>query len=146
MSSQILNDDAINSFDDDLLNRESFVENLSSSLLSWNDKKSLVIGLFGKWGSGKTSIINLLEKQLSSEKEKKSSKDKKKSPIVINFNPWGYSETEDLLEPFIRQIQATLKGPDKIKGFGKKLEIYLNLIKLTPDMLCHLSMTKQNLI
>lgn len=132
MSSKILNDDAINSFDDDLLNRESFVENLSSSLLSWNDKKSLVIGLFGKWGSGKTSIINLLEKQLSSAKEEKSSKDKKKSPIVINFNPWGYSETEDLLEPFIRQLQATLKGPDKIKGFGKKLEIYLNLIKLTP--------------
>ena len=92
MNKQIISDDAINSFEDDLLNRSSFVENLSSSLLSWNDKKSLVIGLFGKWGSGKTSIINLLEKQLSSEKEKKSSKDKKKSPIVINFNPWGYSE------------------------------------------------------
>lgn len=132
MTKKILSDEAIDTFENDLLNRKSFVENLSSSLLSWNDKKSLVIGLFGKWGSGKTSIINLLEKQLSSEKEKKSSKDKKKSPIVINFNPWGYSETEDLLEPFIRQIQATLKGPDKIKGFGKKLEIYLNLIKLTP--------------
>ena len=132
MKGTILNDDAINSFNDDLLNRKSFVENLSSSLLSWNDKKSLVIGLLGKWGSGKTSIINLLEKQLSSEKEKKSSKDKKKSPIVINFNPWGYSETDDLLEPFIRQLQSTLKGPDKIKGFGKKLELYLNLIKLTP--------------
>ncbi|MEE1267608.1 MAG: P-loop NTPase fold protein [Treponema sp.] len=132
MTKKILSDEAIDTFENDLLNRKSFVENLSSSLLSWNDKKSLVIGLFGKWGSGKTSIINLLEKQLSSEKEKKSSKDKKKSPIVINFNPWGYSETEDLLEPFIRQIQATLKGPDKIKGFGKKLELYLNLIKLTP--------------
>ena len=132
MRRKILNDDAINSFDDDLLNRKSIVDNLSSSLFSWNDKKSLVIGLFGKWGSGKTSIINLLEKQLASEKEKKASKDKKRTPIVINFNPWGYSETEDLLEPFIRQLQATLKGPDKIKGFGKKLELYLNLIKLTP--------------
>ena len=100
MNKQIISDDAINSFEDDLLNRSSFVENLSSSLLSWNDKKSLVIGLFGKWGSGKTSIINLLEKQLSSGKEEKSLKDKKKSPIVINFNPWGYSETEDLLDRF----------------------------------------------
>ena len=92
MIKKILSDEAIDTFKNDLLNRKSFVENLLSSLLSWNDKKSLVIGLFGKWGSGKTSIINLLEKQLSSEKEKKSSKDKKKSPIVINFNPWGYSE------------------------------------------------------
>lgn len=132
MNIKIVSDEAIETFEDDLLNRKSFVENLSSSLLSWNDKKSLVIGLFGKWGSGKTSIINLLEKQLTSEKEKKASKDKKKTPIVINFNPWGYSETDDLLEPFIRQLQSTLKGPDKIKGFGKKLELYLNLIKLTP--------------
>lgn len=132
MESKIISDEAIDNFEDDLLNRKSFVENLSSSLLSWNDKKSLVIGLFGKWGSGKTSIINLLERTLTAEKEKLSTKNKKKSPIVINFNPWGYSETEDLLEPFIRQIQATLKGPDKIKGFGKKLELYLNLIKLTP--------------
>lgn len=132
MTKKILSDEAIDTFEDDLLNRKSFVENFSYSLLSGNDKKSLVIVLFGKWGSGKTSIINLLEKQLTSEKEKKSSKDKKKSPIIINFNSWGYSETEDLLEPFIRQIQATLKGPDKIKGFGKKLELYLNLIKLTP--------------
>lgn len=64
MKEQILNDDVINSFDDDLLNREPFVENLSDSLLSCNPKTSLVIGLFGKWGSGKTSIINLLERQL----------------------------------------------------------------------------------
>lgn len=96
MTKKILSDEAIDTFEDDLLNRKSFVENLSSSLLSWNDKKSLVIGLFGKWGSGKTSIINLLEKQLTSEKEKKSSKDKKKSPIIINFNSWGYSEKEYL--------------------------------------------------
>lgn len=91
MTKKILSDEAIDTFKDDLLNRKSFVENFSYSLLSGSDKKSLVIGLFGKWGSGKTSIINLLEKQLTSEKEKKSSKDKKKSPIIINFNSWGYS-------------------------------------------------------
>ena len=96
MTKKILSDEAIDTFEEDLSNRKSFVENLSSSLLSWNDKKSLVIGLFGKWGSGKTSIINLLEKQLTSEKEKNSSKDKKKSPIIINFNSWGYSEKEYL--------------------------------------------------
>ena len=66
MTKKILSDEAIDTFENDLLNRNNFVENLSFSLLSWNDKKSLVIGLFGKWGSGKTSIINLLEKQLSS--------------------------------------------------------------------------------
>ena len=58
MIKKILSDEAIDTFKNDLLNRKSFVENLSSSLLSWNDKKSLVLGLFGKWGSGKTSIIN----------------------------------------------------------------------------------------
>ncbi len=134
MREQILNDDAINSFDDDLLNRKSFVENLSASLLSYNPKTSLVIGLFGKWGSGKTSVINLLESQLLLEKKKLSKKDKKTSPIIIKFNPWGYSETDDLLEPFIRQIQSSIKGRDnKIKKLSKKLEIYLDLIKLLPS-------------
>lgn len=31
MNKQIISDDAINSFEDDLLNRSSFVENLSNS-------------------------------------------------------------------------------------------------------------------
>lgn len=133
MKEQILNDDAINSFDDDLLNRKPFVENLSASLFSYNPKTSLVIGLFGKWGSGKSSVINLLEKQLLSKKEKLSKKDRKTAPIIIKFNPWGYSETDDLLEPFIRQIQSSVNGPDKIKNLSKKLEIYLDLIKLIPS-------------
>ena len=50
MTKKILSDEAIDTFENDLLNRKSFVENLSSSLLSWNDKKSLVIGLFGNMG------------------------------------------------------------------------------------------------
>lgn len=109
MTKKILSDEAIDTFEDDLLNRKSFVENLSSSLLSWNDKKSLVIVLFGKWGSGKTSIIKLLEKQLTSEKEKKSSKDKKESPIIINFNPCGYSEKEYFFLPFCLYVCPTLR-------------------------------------
>ena len=64
MKEQILIDDAINSYDDDLLNRKTFVANLLKSILSCNFKTSSVIGLFGKWRTGKSSIINIIFQRL----------------------------------------------------------------------------------
>jgi len=43
----------------DLLGRASFAQSLGTVILQYQDKESLVIGLFGEWGSGKTSMINM---------------------------------------------------------------------------------------
>ena len=99
-----LSDEPICNETDDILKRSSFVNNLADSIISWDKEKSLVIGLYGKWGVGKTSILNLTENKLKESN----------APIeIIKFNPWGYSESDDLLNPFIKQISTQLSKNKK---------------------------------
>ena len=56
-------DAPIESKEQDKLRRANFAESLGDALLSYDAYDSLVVGLYGPWGSGKTSLINMaLEK------------------------------------------------------------------------------------
>ena len=57
-------DKPIVSKDEDLLGRSTFSNKLAKAIYEYNDDSGLVIGLFGKWGTGKTSVINMAEEEL----------------------------------------------------------------------------------
>jgi predicted KAP-like P-loop ATPase len=46
----------INSAKDDKLNRSPFASALASAIRNWNQTSSLVVALYGDWGSGKSSV------------------------------------------------------------------------------------------
>lgn len=48
----------------DLLDREGLVEYLYNSVNDWNSDQAYVIGINGTWGSGKSTIINLLKNKI----------------------------------------------------------------------------------
>ena len=77
------NDSPIRSKNEDKLNRYDFSEKLGKSILQWTDDTSLVVALYGDWGSGKSSIINLTQEYI-----KKTTSTDRKRPIVFNFNPF----------------------------------------------------------
>ena len=52
-------DKPINTEEQDLLGRSTFSKQLGKAIYEYNAKDGLVIGLFGKWGTEKTSIINM---------------------------------------------------------------------------------------
>ena len=58
-------DTPIKAREQDLIGRIPFTERLADILKSAAGPESLVIGLYGPWGSGKTSVINLVENALS---------------------------------------------------------------------------------
>lgn len=99
---------------DDELDRSSFVESLARSLVREvhdKDGKLLerratgsVIGLTGSWGSGKSSIINLLALHLSS----------KNQIIVANFNPWLFRGRDELLMAFFNELRGAI-GRSKVE-------------------------------
>jgi predicted KAP-like P-loop ATPase len=98
-------DQPINTHKEDLLSRHSFANALAKSILSYELNDSISVGLFGKWGSGKTSLINMtLEeiKALSSNKE----------PFVIKFNPWNFSDQNQLIQQFFNELSLVLCRDD----------------------------------
>lgn len=56
--------------DYDLLNRGNVVRLLLNAIPYYSSSHSYVIGLVGDWGSGKTTIVNLVKKEFKNEKNK----------------------------------------------------------------------------
>lgn len=53
-------DDAITKIDQDRLGRADFARSLGTALAAWRGDQSLIVGLYGEWGSGKSSIKNMV--------------------------------------------------------------------------------------
>jgi hypothetical protein len=108
LESHISADRPITSKSDDRLNRSGFAAAIAKVIRQWRNKPSLVIGLFGDWGSGKSSIKNLVIEALSEI-------DGDRIPVV-QFSPWQVSGQDILNEVFFREIGEALgktgKGDD----------------------------------
>ena len=82
----------ISSLDEDKLNRRNFAESLANAIKSYKNPNCLTISLMGKWGSGKTSIINMVTNYWNNESESEN--------IIIHFDPWYFSNKDNLLFQF----------------------------------------------
>lgn len=104
--------------DEDLLNRYHFITNLSNTIVNYKEKDCLTISLQGQWGSGKTSIINMLKENL----------EKHENIIIFDFKPWLFSDTEQLITNFFKEFakKANFKtdNSEKLINLGEKLEAY----------------------
>jgi len=85
---------------EDLLGRLSFARSVAAAIRGWQEKDSLVIALYGQWGSGKTSLKNMI---LDSFRE-----DNQEGPFVAEFNPWHWSGRDQLLKAFFHEIGLTI--------------------------------------
>jgi predicted KAP-like P-loop ATPase len=59
MDLEFSSDRPINSPGEDRLGHSSFASALARAIANWRQKSSLVIALYGEWGSGKSSIKNV---------------------------------------------------------------------------------------
>lgn len=113
-------DNPIKKREEDLLSRSGVADNLVSEIRDLDASEGFVVAVMGPWGSGKTSLINLVRLGLDNEP---------KIPHV-DFNPWMFSGTEQLVNIFFAELAAQLKIKDE-KRFGKiagEIEAYGNLL------------------
>ena len=94
---------------DDMLNRKDFAKNLAESILNFDSKENFVIGLYGKWGSGKTSIINMMVEEILKGGER---------PVIIKFEPWNFTNKDSLITQFFKYLKSELMMSDKKKIFN----------------------------
>jgi Cdc6-like AAA superfamily ATPase len=72
----------------------------------------LTIGIFGKWGTGKTSLMRLIEKEVTSVYN---------NAAAVWFNAWQYEKEEHLIVPLVATINKELEKKEKSwKGDLKK--------------------------
>lgn len=108
IDSELYSDNPINRKEEDKLNRTNFVETLSSTIMNYHKTECLTIGLVGRWGSGKSSIINMVKTELDYE-----------HLIFINFNPWNFSTQDNLYQQFFNLLTSEI---EKLQ-FGDKFWI-----------------------
>ena len=119
----------IEDFAQDELNRERYARRLADALLSYDEPNSLVVGLDGSWGTGKTSILNLVMKAMGERKWAQ-------APIVVRFNPWYFSDQDNLLRQFFRALTLRLGRPDldkKHRAAAEKIDAFADLLDTAKD-------------
>lgn len=149
-------DKPIEKADEDLLGRSDFAKQFGKSICEYDSKDGLVIGLYGKWGSGKTSIINMAISEIPVDKNEAQKAEKEKwysrlykrikkiftsqkteeedqcyYPIIIRFSPWNYSDKNNLISLFFHELKNKLgvaKGEENKGKIGKAISQYSDII------------------
>lgn len=106
--------------DCDVLGRKNFSEYLAKAINEYQSNDSLVVGIFGKWGTGKTSIINMFLENVEDS-------------IIIKFSPWNYSSQSDLINLFFNLLQQSISDCHDIedkKVLGESLLQYSKAVKV----------------
>lgn len=97
----------------DTLGRDKFAKNLSDAIIHYtadpNNTNCLVIGLEGAWGSGKTSLINLMKLHLQDE------------VITGTFNSWMTLKQSDMAGDFFKTL-LKLIPQSELKQIGNKVQ------------------------
>ena len=115
-------DKPIDTCEQDLLGRASFSKQLGRAIYDYNGKDGLVIGLYGKWGSGKTSVINMAVNEMITLAEQENN-----MPLVMKFAPWNYSDKDNLISIFFQSLKNKIELQDNEelkKEVGKALNDY----------------------
>jgi formylglycine-generating enzyme required for sulfatase activity len=106
----------------DQLGFNKYVDTLQGIIQDEDFKTPFCIGIFGKWGSGKTSFMHLLEKGLLES-------DSTPYIIPVWFNPWRYKKEEHLIIPFLKTIESEIDGYVRLKKTEIKKPILNGLSK-----------------
>lgn len=118
----ISSDKPINDLQEDKLEREEFINNIFRIIKDNSNKDGIVLGVEGKWGSGKTSVLNILENKLLSENR-----------LVFKFNPWNFSTRKQLISDFFEQFSlfagARTNLKKELKNVSEKLKLISNILK-----------------
>lgn len=119
-------DKPIKTESEDLLGRSFFSKQLAKALYECDASDGLVIGLFGEWGSGKTSVLNMTMNEIKNMGE-----ESENEPLIVTFSPWNYSDKDNLTRLFFHRLITRIEGQDnqaKKKELGENLKKYVNIL------------------
>jgi len=97
-SLEFSNDRPLTDRQHDRLNRAAFVDRIAGVLRGLPEGSSLIVGIHGPWGDGKTTVLNLLRFELSSGD----------AIVVRDFNPWRLIDDDAMLRGFFTVLAEAI--------------------------------------
>lgn len=113
-------DRPIDSATQDRFGRAQFAERIADTIAARTDAAGLVVGLYGPWGDGKTSVLHMIEERLNTHA----------NLILVRFNPWHFTSEEQLLKGFFGTLSAAMGKnlATKRQQIGEALSEYGDLL------------------
>lgn len=104
----------------DLFKRWPFAQRLAQIISSRTDPSSIVIGIYGAWGEGKTTVLNFIEYELK----------KSEAIICVKFNPWRFTNETVLIMSFFQTLAEALdrKLSSPKERIGEVVNKYAGLV------------------
>jgi len=106
----------------DLFDRAPFAHRVADTIGERSDPSSLVVGIYGPWGDGKTTVLNFIRERLRTYP----------SIITVTFNPWRMEGEQALLQGFFATladaldrelVTSTEKVGDILRRYGPLLKV-----------------------
>lgn len=144
-----ISDKPINCPEDDTLNRIEFSENLAQTIIEWGQTDSIVLAINGKWGYGKTSLLNLVKHYINIKTKESSNllsklsrmfikldiEEVDKKIVIVDYCPWGFDDQDKIHNALFKDIAKAinkhgfflLEVASKISEYSKALRNKLYL-------------------
>ncbi len=134
MTKNIFNSDSpISKLDEDKLGRTEFAINLGNRIMDYDpvNYENLVIGIAGEWGSGKSSLMNMVLNHIENEFIYSDKVENDEKPIIMRFNPWRFSNQDQLISQFFNEMSLLLDRTNyaNIKNVARKIELYASFFE-----------------
>ena len=122
---QLHNESPILTIEEDLLGRIPLVEMIANAILAktQNNHDCYTIGIYGKWGEGKTSVLNMLKNYLLAHEGD--------NILISTFNPWILKNEEAMLMEFFNILvkeSIFKKSAEKIKEYAVAISLGVGAI------------------
>ncbi|WP_321529021.1 P-loop NTPase fold protein [Sedimenticola selenatireducens] len=115
----------------DSLGRLEFAQRVANTIFGADAPSSVSVSLEGDWGSGKTSLINLIERKI---------KERKDETVTVKFNPWLVGSADALVSQLMTALRQGIKKKDAseaMKAIAKSMDTYsaaLDVVSLASNI------------
>jgi predicted KAP-like P-loop ATPase len=110
----------------DRLGYAPFARYLADSICNMDFAGGFIIGVYGSWNSGKSTLLNFIVHYLKQKPENE-------QPLIVPFNPWSFSGNEDIPRRFFDQIQSVLNDWKFVpKGLKQRIADFANVFSQIP--------------